>query len=332
MEIILTIGITSYKRIDELSRCIKSIKTKYNDKIEVLVSEDHSPLSDEIKKRVKELSLTVPFPLVFSSNPNNLGYDMNLGAIIKKAKGKYVFLLSDDDAVFEGSLDGIIERLLHENGFGVVYSPFAYHSETGVLDRNHKKTFFIEPSEKNASRFVYDSILFSGLIFKKEFVDRIDASVFKNFNYFQVYLFLLMIYKYGGLYMRTPSVVCIGDGENAYGISESSGGNELLANRKSVISNLEFNKTLIKTIKKFDQDYGTNVFRSFEKQYSMHSYSGLYCARQEGKEYFKSYWKKLKTLDLHLGLIAKLYYVSLYLFGTGLTNATIGRFKRVVKK
>jgi hypothetical protein len=62
-----------------------------------------------------------------------------------------------------------------------------------------------------------------------------------------------MMLHYGGYYFEKPSVLCVGDGENAYGISESSGGNAILANRKSVKSNLEFNKTLIKVIRMFDE-------------------------------------------------------------------------------
>ena len=42
MKPILTIGITSYKRVNELIRCIKSVNTRYIDDIEILVSEDNS--------------------------------------------------------------------------------------------------------------------------------------------------------------------------------------------------------------------------------------------------------------------------------------------------
>ena len=56
MEPLVTIGITSYKRINELVRCINSVRTKYGDEIEILVSEDKSPLSKKIEKAVNELA------------------------------------------------------------------------------------------------------------------------------------------------------------------------------------------------------------------------------------------------------------------------------------
>ena len=95
---ILTIGITSYKRIKELERCIKSIRTKYKDDIEIIVSEDRSPLSHEIEELVNLLANDSQYQIRFTTNEVNLGYDMNLGSIIKKANGKYIFYMSDDDA------------------------------------------------------------------------------------------------------------------------------------------------------------------------------------------------------------------------------------------
>ncbi len=139
-----------------------------------------------------------------------------------------------------------------------------------------------------------------------------------------------MLYHKGGYYFANPSVLLFGDGENAYGLSESSGGNALLANRKSVISNLEFNKTLIKVIKRFDEEEGTKVFQSFEKQYSVRSYSSMSLARRSGVPYFKEYWAKLNSLDIHLYPITKLYYWSLLLFGARFSNRLVNLSKKII--
>ena len=83
---ILTIGITSYNRVNELERCLRSIDTKYADDIEVLVSEDCSPLHSEIERMVLGLNAELIYDIRFCSNENNLGYDRNLGEIIKKIR------------------------------------------------------------------------------------------------------------------------------------------------------------------------------------------------------------------------------------------------------
>lgn len=334
MQPILSIGITSYKRIRELIRCINSIQTKHVDDIEIVISEDYSPLSKEIGVAVAQIQAISKYDIRFLPNEKNLGYDMNLGVIISKCRGRFVFFLSDDDAINGTSLDGIIPFLMSKesNQYGVFYAPFIYDNRH-KKDRNRGSSdFAIPPGEKSASSYIYDSILFSGLIFRRDYVCGLDASAFKNMNYFQVYLFLKMIYRYGGYYFANPSVRCIGDGENAYGISESSGGNELLAHRESVISNLEFNKTLIQVIRRFDNEERTNVFKSFEKQYSLHSYSGLSIARKAGFRYYRKYWKKLQSLDIRLYPIAYIYYWTLLLLGADIANQITSRFRAFFKK
>ena len=341
MKPILTIGITSYKRVDELIRCIKSIRTKYRDDIEILVSEDKSPLSEEIRVAVEKLSENSEYNIRFTTNEVNLGYDMNLSAIIMKAKGDYIFYMSDDDAVADGCLDEVVSFLKSGTDAGVMYAPFVYMS-TGKKDRKRSNENFVIPAgEASAAKYIYDSILFSGLIFRKEFVKDFDSSRFKNHNYFQVYMFLQMLLKHGGYYFANPSVLCIGDGENAYGLSASSSGdtslankerNALLADRTSIKSNLEFNKTLIKVIKMFDEDEDTHVIDSFAKQYSLHSYSGLSYARDAGKKYFNEYWKMFNELEIKKYPITKAYYVILNILGKKKSDILLSHFRKLVKK
>ena len=331
MSLTLTIGITSYKRLKELERCIRGIRTRYNDDIEVIVSEDCSPLSREIGEKVAALAPECPFPLKFMPNEKNLGYDGNLGAIIRKAQGEWIFFLSDDDGITENFLDLLIPFLKKGTDAGVVYAPFVYPG-SGVRDRvRGKEDFAIPAGAESAAKYIYDSILFSGLVIRKEYVKDFDASRFKNLNYFQVYMFLQMLKRHGGYYFAAPSVNCFDDGENAYGLSESSGGDAALANRKSVISNLAFNKGLIRVVQMFDEDEGTDVMSSFSRQYSLHSYSGLAKARKEGVPYFKEYWKTLKGLDIKLHPVTKGYYAILRVLGAEKAEKLLGGLKRRMK-
>lgn len=110
-------------------------------------------------------------------------------------------------------------------------------------------------------------------------------------------------------------MIFYGDGENAFGMSETSKVTPELANRESVKTNLVFHKMLIKVILMFDEDEGTRIINSFARQYSVHSYTGLSIAKSEGKQYFQEYWKTMKRLDIKLYPISRLYYLSLLILG-----------------
>lgn len=319
MSYLISICITSYKRIRELERALKSVDSKYTDKVEIVVSEDCSPQKEEIKAKVESFAENSKYHVVFNTNVNNLGYDRNLKKLQTLASGEYIFYLSDDDVIVPGALDKLIDLIEHtKHRYNLIYSPFWYGP---IKDerRKHTGSFAIEVGEAAAAKYVYDAILFSGLVFKKKAVLDLDADRFRNLNYFQVYMFLHVMYKYGAYYYDELMIDSVSDGENAYGQVDSSKdntrNNQFLANRDSVFSNLEFNKGLFKAIKLFDADNGTHVFDGFSKEYSIRSFGGLCRARKYGKDTYKQYWGKMHELDIKYSGVTYVYYGVLLVFG-----------------
>jgi len=299
--------------VAELYRCLKSIDTKHNNLIEVVISEDCSPKKDEIRNIVNHFISESNYFVRYNSNESNLGYDRNLGKLIELANGEYILFISDDDAFFENALDKIIDTL-KVSCCDVAFSPFVYDN-TGIIDRKFNKTMLISHGIKNVRRYLYCSILFSGLIFKRGRINGYSADKFKNLIYFQVYLFASVLYRGSGCYIDVPLVKCISDGENAFGVSDSSEKSPLLADRKSIYSNLEYNKGLIKVIKIFDEENRTNLINSFTTEYSLRTYGGMSKALKAGKYEFITYWNKLNLLGIELTWITKLYYWALKLMG-----------------
>lgn len=322
MSYLLSVCITSYKRIKELERCIKSIDSKYLDKVEIVVSEDCSPQKNEIKSLVELLSKDSPYKIIFNSNKNNVGYDKNLKVLQNLASGEYIFYLSDDDTLFPGALDRLIEHIEETNHQDeLIFSPFLY-GPFNEIKRQYRKSFKIEKGSNSAAKYVYDSILFSGLVFKKNAVINIEADRFENINYFQVYMFLHVLNQSGGYYLNELMINSISDGENAYGQVDSSQKGDInqrnayLADRNSIFSNLEFNKGLFEAIKLFDTDNSTNIFDKFSKEYSLRTFGGMSRARRLGLKTFKDYYKKMNELDITYTGIVNIYYFILLVFGS----------------
>lgn len=316
MKPFLSIGITSYKRVNELARCLKSIDSVYEDVIEIVVSEDCSPERERIKYVVEDYAKTAPYKVVFNSNEHNLGYDRNLKKLVTLTSGEYIMYLSDDDCLFPGAIDSFIDKL-RQNHPAMAYAPFWYgYDEAKEAKRKHDGSHIIEKGENAVSKIVYDAILFSGLTFKREYLQEIDGERFKNLNYIQVYMFLDVVFHHGGYYHDVIMIDSVSDGENAYGtVDSSNGGNELLAHRESVFSNIEFNKGLFRVIKMFDEDNNTHVFSVFSKEYSLRSLAGLCRARRFGLKTYYEYWDKIKASGVVLSPIAYTYFCVVFLLG-----------------
>lgn len=310
----LSICITSYNRVNELYRCLKSVDTVYKDLVEIVVSEDCSPKKDEIAQIVKQFVSETDYYVLCNTNIHNLGYDRNLGKLIELAMGEYILFMSDDDAFCERALDKIIDTL-QEIDCAVAFTPYIINDPGEFFNRKFAKTMLIPQGIKNVKKYLYCSILFSGLIFKKNRVIDYSSDKFKNLIYFQVYLFASVLYRNRGYYIDVPLVQRIGDGENAFGLSDSSEKNPLLADRKSIYSNLEFHKGLIRIIEIFDDENGTDLINSFAREYSLRAYTGMYNACKVGKRELINYWNKMKSLNIKLSFIAKIYYWALKILG-----------------
>lgn len=327
-ECLLSIGITSYNRTDELKRCLESIDAKCIDKIQILVSEDKSPRRKEIQNIVEQYAENSPYEVVFHTNPENLGYDRNLKNIIDLAKGEYVLYISDDDMVLPGQLDEIIMILDEKKPKGVIYSPFII-SRSKEYRRKYNYTGPIEPASSFVHTHIYDSILFSGLIFERSAVLPIDAEKFLNKIYFQVYMFIYCGHFFGGYYSDKPLIDCVDDGETGFGSSASSDNPDLKA-KETPLANPGYDKGLIYCVKAFDEDYGTDYFKSFEKEYNIRSCTFLGKARDIDRNTLKEYWKKLKQLDIRLNWITYTYYGMYLILGSGITRKLLSVPRKVL--
>lgn len=326
-KISFSICVTAYNRVNELRRLLESIDSnKHAHDLEIIVSEDKSPKQEEIKKVVLSYADNSCYKVLFNTNDSNLGYDRNLGKLKELASGDFIIYMSDDDAFMPGQLDTYLDYL-SEKECPVCFQPFV--GESGIR-RKYDGNQFYPASEATAAKHIYDSILFSGLTYKRDFIKDIDAEPFLNSNYFQVYMFMTVAYKYGLHYYDSTLVNCIMDGENAYGISESSVKNADLANRKSVFSNIEFNKGLLWVISRFDNENGTECKKVFSDEYSIRTLPGMIRARKEGKDTYREYIRRLEGLDLNLSGKYRFYKFCIGVFGATMTEALFALPKKML--
>lgn len=115
---VLSICIPTFNRAEFLKECLASIIPQLNgsigEKIEVVISDNGS--TDHTKKIAEEF-LTKYKNIRYFKNAENIGFDRNVFSVVEKAKGDYCWLLGDDDALFEGSLEYLIP-LLEKRKYG----------------------------------------------------------------------------------------------------------------------------------------------------------------------------------------------------------------------
>ena len=104
---ILSICIPTYNRQNKLTSLLQSIKSEYEQKIEVVIVDDGS--EDGTAEYCRQLKCN--FELVLTVQKNQ-GRSSALYNSIKKARGEFIIIMDSDDRFLVGAINTIIESLI----------------------------------------------------------------------------------------------------------------------------------------------------------------------------------------------------------------------------
>ncbi|GAB6011239.1 glycosyltransferase family 2 protein [Viscerimonas tarda] len=182
---LLSLCIPTYNRGRILDLSLSKIKEQLNtvsEPIELIVSDNCSP--DDTQAIVKKY-IDQGLAIRYIRNSVNLGMDGNFVQCFREAKGKYVWLLGDDDILFDNSLSLIID-ILKEDTYGLL------HLQIGSPK---KELFSIETdSQKFFSEVSFWITFISSNIVNTKYVPQIDFN-----KYLGTYFTLVPLYMTAAL-------------------------------------------------------------------------------------------------------------------------------------
>lgn len=115
---VLTIAIPIYNGERTIKNMLDILMPQCNEKIEVLVSDNCS--TDSTPNIIKEYQNKWG-NISYWCNETNLKTDRNCIKCLQKAKGKYTWLMSDDDIIMENAVDKILKFIENGDDMGLIY-------------------------------------------------------------------------------------------------------------------------------------------------------------------------------------------------------------------
>lgn len=116
--------IPTCNRPQNLKQAIKSILNQQFKDYEIIITDNSSNfLSQKICKDYKDKRIR------YYKNKNNIGFVKNLYKNINLAKGRYLFILGDDDLLLEQTLLNNIYRKITKHHYGYLRIKFVYHKQ-----------------------------------------------------------------------------------------------------------------------------------------------------------------------------------------------------------
>ena len=188
----ISICVPQYNRINYLLRSLKQIEEQEYRDIEVVISDDCS--TDDTEKEIIALQKNYKYPIVFSRNEKNMGYDRNYRKCIELASGDYCIVIGNDDTIYQPSSISFLVDFLIKNDYPEVgFSNFVEDNNPGVVVQRAQENKVLgsgkEIAVKNYSCFSF----VGGLIYKKSTFDKYNTNKHDGSIFAQMYLGCLMV-------------------------------------------------------------------------------------------------------------------------------------------
>lgn len=117
-EPLLTIAIPTYNGARTIRNMLDLLLPQCDDRVELLISDNCS--TDNTEEIIREYKLKWAC-IKYYQNETNIGPDANFLQCMKMAKGRFTWLVSDDDIVIEGAVEKVLKYLSKYTDAGLVY-------------------------------------------------------------------------------------------------------------------------------------------------------------------------------------------------------------------
>lgn len=182
----LTIGIPHYKHRRYLEVVLDSLFAQSYQDFEILISDDCSP--DDSNAIIPALLEKSERQFRYYAQPANLGYDGNVRFCLAAARGRYVFLLGNDDALSGPTTLESIATMLHKLDFPEVVFTNYEDCSSGELVRRALSTCVLGAGPSAALTHFRSFSFVSGLIYDRRAATDHETNRWDSSIYYQIYL------------------------------------------------------------------------------------------------------------------------------------------------
>ena len=121
---LLTIGIPTYNGAATIRQTLASILPQLAEGVEIVISDNAS--TDETPAIAQAFAAARPRDVHYYRNDTNIGMDRNFDAVVRRAAGRFVWILSDDD------------HIVHPQAVAKILAMAAAHPDAGTIFANYE--------------------------------------------------------------------------------------------------------------------------------------------------------------------------------------------------
>lgn len=207
-----TVCIPAYNRAHLLLPLLESIESQDFDDCEILVCEDASRERAEIAKVCEAFRLRSRVPLRLEENASNLGYDGNIRALVRNARGEFCFFMGNDDLMAPGAMRIAASALTRHAGAGFLLRGYAWfdHEPDHAADTvRYVAEETVLPAGRAALGMCYRRAgIISGYIVQRDPAFAAETDRFDGSLYYQLHLTAAVLARQSAVVIPDVLVYC----------------------------------------------------------------------------------------------------------------------------
>jgi len=212
----LSIAIPTYNGAKYIREALDSIISQLDDvdeEIEIVISDNAS--TDQTPEIIKEYQNKYPF-IKYFRNEENVGADRNYDLAVKTAKGKFVWLFSDDDKIRDGGIKKVIEVINKYPNIAAIFVNCEH-----VISLNCSQDCLCLNGDDFFNKTCFKNGLVSSNVIKKAEWELVDTSKYFYTNWIHMGILIEVLSTSQGFIISEPFLLQIGARETRWGESGS---------------------------------------------------------------------------------------------------------------
>lgn len=202
----ISVCIPQFNRIGYLLAALAEIARQTHADVEICIADDAS--TDDTPAQLARFAQTCPFPVRCERSLVNQGYDRTLRQALELATGDYCLTLGNDDTLADpGCLARLADFLEKNDRPEVGFTNYAPHGHPDQVYRRAQATAVLGSGPDAASRHYASFAFVGGLVFRRDWFQRVNSKAFDGSVFAQMGLGLRILLAGGRLFTVEEAMV-----------------------------------------------------------------------------------------------------------------------------
>jgi len=293
---LLTVAIPAYNRAALLPPLLESICSQSMTDWECLIIEDNCRERESIREVVRAHEEPFGGRLRYLENEETRGYDGNFRRLVEEARGRYVFIMGNDDLVTPGAFAAVARtiELNPEVGFILRAYSFFHSDPTKVfqVNRYYANACSFAPGEPAIVACYRRIVSMSGLVFHRDDAAAVATDRWDGTLFYQHWLAANILVKRGATYIPDILALFRKDGVPEFGAAKAERG-LYTPGVQPPDTDLRMIRSLMSIAEAVEKERGVQILEVVRRDFANFMFPTL---RHQAHESWPVFWKFYRDL------------------------------------